>query len=280
MSTIVFNGNLISTSNSCRVPRIEPKCKRCQSLQIIVDNGEFVCRSCGLVRGRTFDFDNSVGRLGGDSNSYKREFYFNERCSRWVMVEPGIDSVMWETIYKEAMRSKYGDVRKRCNRALISKILRNVKITPQMAEQFRSRKFKRQALTPKRFYDKYFEKWKTIRWKLTGVTPVTPSPALVNRIKLLFKACQEPFEKYRHHHKCDGRQRCEKYFKCWHNFLNYDYTFRIFLQICERDYGFTGCYEMFKEEFILPSAKIIQKKLRPMMAKFCAYNNIAMPDKD
>lgn len=282
MSTLVLGGDSKSKQVPTR-PIIEPKCKRvsCGSNQIIIDNGEYVCRACGLVRGRTFDFDNAITQVGGDSNSYKRRFYFNERCTRWTLAEPKIHPEIWELVRKEASNAeRYPDIRTKCNRATISKILRNVNITPQMAERFKSRKFKRQQLTKKRFYDKYFEKWKTIRWKLTGVPPVVPSFALVNQIKALFKACQEPFEKFRHHHKCDGRVRCEKYFKCWHNFVNYDYTFRIFLQICERDHGFKGAYELFKEEFILASPKIIKKKLRPMMTKFCEYNGWVMPPLD
>jgi hypothetical protein len=149
-----------------------------------------------------------------------------------------------------------------------------------MATKHQSKKFKRQLLTKKRFYDKYYEKWKTIRWRLTGEKPLLPSDKLVSRVKQLFVASQEPFERHKHHWKCDGRRKCGRYFKCWHNFINYDYTIRIFLQICDQRYGFVNSYELFKDEFTLASKKIIANKLRPMMVKICNDNGWKMPDKD
>ncbi len=260
----------------------QPKCKNCESYQIIEDNGEFVCRSCGRVHSCCYDFDTSLLRLGNDSNGYKRCFYFNERCSRWACVEPEIHDDIWEVIHEEALNEeRYGKITaNNCNRALIAKILRNVKITKELSVKHKSTKFKRQLLTKKRFYDKYFEKWKTIRWKLTGQKPLLPSNQLVRKVKELFAAAQEPFERHRHHQKCDGRPNCCRYFKCWHNFINYDYTIRTFLQICDQKYGFVNSYELFKEEFPLASEKIVRKKLRPMMTKICIDNGWKMPEND
>lgn len=272
----------------CAMQRLRcvSKCKNCGSPQLIVDCGEYVCRDCGRVQGPTYNENTSIEFLGNNSNGYKRVFYFNERLTRWSCCEPKIISDVWELIRDEAGTllpsgdKKYPGVNTSCNRALISKILRNVEISPEMAETHRSKKFRKLPLTKKRFYDKYFEKWKTIRWKLTGQKPVMPSHQLVSCIKVLFGAMQAPFEIYRHHKNCDGRRKCEKYFKCVHNFLNYDLVFRALLQLAEELHGFRNAYVMFKDEFTLPARKIIQRKLKPMLIKICEYNQWPVPVKD
>lgn len=283
MSVVIYEDRSKPPANNLTNYIGHPKCRKCGSFNLIEDNGERVCRSCGRVHGLCFDFDNFgvAQRLSG--SGYKRCFYFNERCSRWTCVEPKIHDNIWEVIRQETVDNKhlYGNITaNNCNRTLIGKILRNVKITPELAMKHRSKKFKMQPLTKKRFYDKYFEKWKTIRWKLTGAKPLLPSHQLIQKVKELFAAAQEPFERHRHHKKCDGRPNCGRYFKCWHNFINYDYTIRIFLQICDQKFGFVNSYQLFKDEFTLASDKIVKKKLRPMMTKICADNGWKMPELD
>jgi hypothetical protein len=205
-------------------------------------------------------------------------FYFNERISRWGCSEPKIHPEIWTLIEQEAKKKKiYGDLSCFCNRKLISKMLRNIRITHEMSVRFQSKKFKCQLLTKKRFYDKYFEKWKTIRWKLTGIKPITPSYELIEKMKVLFNACQHPFEMFRHASDCDGRKKCYKYFYCMHNFINYDIMIRWLLQICENAHGFDNCYNLFKDEFPKISKKVIDNKLRPCFEKICNYNGWAIP---
>jgi hypothetical protein len=260
--------------------KLEPRCKNCNGKRWVIDRGDIVCSHCGRVCGPSFLEDFKYSQLPGNSKSYQRRFYFNERCSRWYCSEPSIPDEIWNLIRNEAQNPKYGDIKTRCNRNLIGQILRSIDIPREYSEKYRSTKFKKLPLTKKSFYVKYFEKWKTIRWKLTGIKPVLPSHQLVNRIKKLFVACQIPFELYKHDENCDGRVKCDKVFNCQHNFTNYDYAFRQFLQICEKKYGFRGCFDMFKEEFPLVSRKVIQKKLRPMFRKICIYNEWPIPDKD
>lgn len=261
---------------------LQPKCKRCPSRLIIVDAGERVCKSCGLVQGPTYD-NEALGNALYTTNSpsYKRIFYFNERCVRWLVCEPKIAPDIWQLIREEANKKhKYGELKKNLNRKLIGKILRNVVLSPEIQLKHRSTKFKQRLLTQKRFYDKYYEKWKTIKWKLTGIKPLVPCHQLVAQVKALFAASQVPFELYRHKEDCDGRYNCEKYFGCQHNFTNLDYAFRMFLQICDSTYGFQNSFSDFKNEFPLASKKVVSEKLRPMFILICKWNGWPMPIND
>ena len=272
------------SSSACHEYRISPRhCKRCGCEKIIEDRGERCCTRCGLCQGQVFDFDTYMANMPSNSPSYKRNFYFNERCTRWTCTEPPLPPDVLALVKNEAMdRDKYGDLQLGCSRGVISRILRAVgsKLTPAFMEKYRSVKFKKQAMTPKRFYDKYYEKWKTIRWSLNGQKPIIPSRRLVERIKFLFAASQKPFEDFRHTEKCTRCMNCEEKFKCWHNFRSYDYAFRIYLQICEQRYGFKNCYTLFKDEFPLVSDKLVKTKLRPLFMKICAYNEWDMPKND
>lgn len=280
--TKVYAADSTETVDKRITPVMEKVCKRkrCSGKHIIIHNGEWVCKTCGMVQGQSYDIEYNPTQFGCDSNTYKRIFYFNERMSRWGCSEPKIPADILDLIRKEAAKAKYGNVKKNCNRELIGKILRGVVITPELSLKYKSRKFKMQLLTQKRFYDKYFEKWKTIRRTLTGIPPLIPSHQLVEQVKKLFVACQIPFNIYRHHPNCDGRDKCEKYFPCQHNFTNYDYAIRQFLQLCDTMHGFNGSYDTFKNEFPLVSEKVIKNKLRPMFVNICTYNEWPIPVKD
>lgn len=270
--------NTISFGSSISLPPVASResfiysnrqCKRCNS-SLIGDNGrgENVCYSCGRIFETQFEGEVEFTSIG--KKTYKRIFYFNERCSRWCCNEPKISKDVRRLIKEEARRPTYGS---EYNRSTISKILRNIKLTEKFQKKHQSKKFKRTLLTPKRFYDKYFEKWKSIRKMILKKELKIPPDGLVQRIKQLFVACQIPFELYRHAENCDGRYQCDKYFPCWHNFINYDFTFRKLLQIAELKYGWNGCYDRFKDEFPLVSEKIRDNKLRPMFLKIAVYNN-------
>lgn len=269
------------TSAAIEPPRAEVSwdlCKRCLSNRL-GDNlaGDFVCFDCGLVRGQS-DFQDQPEFAYFREKTYKRIFYFNERCSRWMCNEPKIDADAWRLIYTSAkafLSRRRGDT---ITREDVNEILRLVEITPEMARKMKSEKFKCTLMTKKRFYDKYSEKWKTIAWKLTGQRPVFPSKELVDKMKHLFLACQKPFSIYRHESGCDGRHRCDHWFQCWHNFINYDFVFRKLLQICELKYEFKNVYRLFKDDFILVSKTIRDNKLRPMFRKICEYNQWPCPD--
>jgi hypothetical protein len=252
-------------------------CRNCNSDRI-GDNscGDYVCFSCGRTHSSTV-LDASPEWWQLWNKTYQRVFYFNERCSRWVCDEPKIDSDAWEIIHASAISYIKANSITRITREVISKVLKSVRLSKEFCEKHKSQKFKKTLMSTKRFYDKYSEKWKTITWKLTGVRPRFPPMELVTLIKNLFAERQRPFETYRHAADCDHRVNCDRYFDCWHNFINYDFMFRKFLQIAEIKFGWHGAFETYKEEFPLVSKKIRDKKLRPLFAKICEYNNWTCP---
>jgi hypothetical protein len=217
--------------------------------------------------------DNSVFR----KNTYKRIFYINERCSRWSCTEPSIDPDIWVFIKtessKEHLYGKIADFR----RATVSKILKSVKLPVAVIRKHKSKKFKMNNMTKKRFYDKYYEKWKTILERL-GKKVDIPSPQLIENVKFLFKKSLVPFEIFRHAEGCTKIPNCGRYFGCQRNFINYDYMFRKLLQIASKNHP--GCFEKFKDDFNLVSKKIREQKLRPIFHKICDYNRWPKYDED
>lgn len=259
--------------------RTIPKCRRCNSFHIC-DNlsGFFVCRNCGLCTGDiSYDLEPDISVF--HAKTYKRIFYFNERCSRWLCREPEIDPGCWKVIVKEAQKKKYGNPRFFTKRT-ISKILRSVKISEKFSEKYKSKKFKQNLMTRKRFYDKHFEKWKSIIWKLNNKRPNLPPIELVSFIKQLFLGMQKPFEENKHSEECDRRPFCHKYFPCWNNFINYDFVFRKLLQVADLKFGFTGCFDLYKNEFSLVSQKIRDTKLRPFFQIIAVYNKWPCPNNE
>jgi|ERR1041385_7079440 hypothetical protein len=256
----------------------DPSCNNCHSYQL-GDNGrgEFVCFNCGRVNGVVFADTPEIAYY--KAKTYQRTFYFNERCSRWLCDEPRINADAWNVIYSAA--KQYLENRRhitRITRQTVNKILRSVDLTEDFKKRHQSKKFKCTLMSKKRFYDKYSEKWKQIIWKLTGRRPVMPTQPLVDKIKFLFLACQKPFDIFRHAPNCDKRFRCDQYFDCWHNFINYDFVFRKLLQVCELHFGFKDVFKLHKDEFILVSAKVRNTKLRPMWKKICEFNHWPCPD--
>lgn len=264
-------------------------CRNCQSNNV-GDNlrGSYVCFSCGRIH-TDMVFEGEPDWWQFSPKTYKRIFYFNERCSRWACKEPFIEKGVWKVIrntmdkisgIKNKLIKAWESNVEGSTRKYVSKILRSVKLTEKQKLKWQSKKFKKTLMSEKRFYDKYFEKWKTISWRITQKRPELPDPLLVEKIKDLFVGCQAPFDIYRHNERCDGRSGCDKYFGCWHNFLNYDFTIRKLLQIAEIKFGFIGCYDLHKKEFPLVSKKIRDEKLRPLFFKICLYNKWPCPSNE
>lgn len=251
--------------------RVSKLCRRCCSHNIGPDRyeGEIVCYDCGLVSRQTYEYEIASMDIF-TAKTYKRIFYFNERCKRWLCTEPCIEKDIIFLLEDEyhSHRSRYDPLSKE----KISKLLRSVDLPMYYQHKFRSLKFKKNLLTKKRFHDKYYEKWKTIISILTSTIPVIPSTSLVNCMKRLFRSTQLPFEYYRHDERCDGRRNCERYFKCWHNYINYDWLMRKLLMVAQDHYGFDNAYNIFKCDFTLINKEIRIRKQHPIWRKICAYN--------
>ncbi len=233
-------------------------------------NGEFVCYRCGLVCYYQLEFAIPLGATAF-FKTYQRIFYFNERIKRWRCEEPSIPKDILYYIKYEASKPQYGG-RDSINRRTIGQILKSVNLPKCVRKQYQSKKFKQTLLTKKRFYDKYFEKWKTICCYLTGDETNIPDHAYTEYIRTLFISCQQPFELFKHKENCDGRHNCYRTFGCWHNFINYDFIFRKLMQIAEIKYPqFAGNFEKFKDEFPLVSKKIRDSKLKPIWKSIVDY---------
>jgi len=213
-----------------------------------------------------------IGRHLLSPNTYKRLFYFHERLCRWNCEEPRISPDVFSIIKEEASKRCYGPP-SHFTRHTVSQILKNVNIPDEIAETHRSRRFKMQPLTKKRLYDKYFEKWKTICWMLSGVKPLLPSADLLRLMETLFVGTLKPFSMYRHDPACDRRHKCARFFKCWHNFINYDFIFIKQLQLAQFFFNHPRAYDDFKGDFSLARQRIRDNKLRPMWLKIAKYNN-------
>jgi len=256
-------------------------CDRCHSRRIGPNKiGEIVCFECGMVSGPTYQ-DEVPGWFLAYKRTYKRIFYFNERCARWTCTEPSIPLDIWSFIVFEAnQEKKYGKLQQ-FKRGTVSKVLRSIKLPEKIIAKHKSKKFKCNPMTKKRFYDKYFEKWKTILERL-GVKTNCPSSELVLLLKELFPKSLIPFEIFRHKPNCTMKtgntKTCAKYFGCLSNFINYDFLFLKLIQIAEIKYGHEGAYMKFKDDFTLVSKKIRDNKLRPLWKKICDYNQWPCPD--
>ena len=157
------------------------------------------------------------------------------------------------------------------NQHLIKKVLRSVKVTKKIEEDYRSKKFLKSPFTLKRFFEKYNEKWKSIAVTLSGVEPNIPSLDLVCTLKRLFNLLQKPFEILRHTEQCNGSiAKCHKVFGCRYKFYNYDYVIRELLFYCQHTLGMKGVYDTFKHEFSSLSPRKKQQ-MDVEFQKLCDY---------
>jgi len=261
----------IGTTSTKRGPARE-QCGRCFSTRLGPNRcDEMVCYDCGVVKGPTLEGEVTVDFILA-AKTYKRVFYFNERCARWTCNEPRIEDDIWLFIKAEGSKSDVYGPKKNFKRETISKILRNCKLSFPIITKHKSRKFRCNPLTRKRFYDKYYEKWKSTLERF-GVKVKIPDHTLVDFIKNLFMACLNPFELFRHNEGCTKVFKCSKFHGCMYKFINYDYIFRKLLQIAERQFGYEKAFEQFKDDFVLVSKKIREKKLKPIFQKICLFND-------
>ena len=258
--------------SSGQVRKTSNVCSNCSGIRVGPSNieGEHVCYDCGRVNFCLMEYEMPLGSCA-KFNTYQRIFYFNERIKRWRCTEPPIPKILLFYIKHEASKPHYGG-KENINRRSISRILKSVNLPKPVQKHFQSKKFKQTLLTKKRFYDKYFEKWKSICVWLAKEETNIPSEEYTNLIRKLFEGCQLPFEIFKHQENCDGRFNCYKVFGCWHNFINYDFIFRKLMQIAEIKYPqYAGNFDKYKDEFPLISKKIREIKLKQIWKKIVDY---------
>lgn len=238
---------------------------------------ELVCVKCGLVQ-ESVNFSPNGPVI--PRKYYQRRFYFSERMSRWCCTEPEIDELSWFIIKDEAYGNpqKYPNIRKKCRRQDVRKILKSIKLPKIFMHRLRSKKYKKNPMTNERFYNKFYEKWRSISWMLTRKKPALPSFLLVKKMIFMFDQMQHIFERIRHVDECDGSYQCDKYYGCKHNFLNYDFIIRKLLQIAELKFGWHGCFKRFKNDFPVTSKRIRNTQLRPFFKKMADELGWPCPD--
>lgn len=177
------------TANPCR------KCGSMNSRQYDSASSEEVCVECGIteyILGDEAGFKEEQEMEKTIVYSYKRENHFNEWISQFQAKES-------TSVPDEVINNLRGEFKKQ-------KIKDLSEITHEKVK----------GLLKKLNYAKYYEHVAYISTILNGVTPPTMTPALEEKLRLMFHAIQAPFEK----HKPATRK----------NFLSYSY---VLFKLCE-----------------------------------------------
>lgn len=236
-------------------------CHDCGALDDYVEDltrGELICKSCGAVNSERMCMDTpSLTQRDIVFKTYKKIHHFSERMSQFCCTEPPIPEDLRDVITSthvallltdDSYTEKFNE--QPYNQHLIRKVLRSVKVTPEIEEKHKSQKFKFRPFTHKRFFEKFNEKWKSIAAFLSDTEPKIPSLDLICTLKRLFNLLQKPFQILRHNDKCDGKTaKCHKVFACRYKFYNYDYVIRELLFYCQHTLKMKGVYDTFKHEF-------------------------------
>lgn len=233
------------------------KCLRCPNGGYVVADlvsGDFVCRKCGLVQGGQVAAFCYTLPLPARRSLYKRIHHFSERMAQWCCVEPRVPQEILALVAHEAQNEKY---ERTYGRETVCEILRAVTVPDELAEKYRSRKFKKNKLTK---LNGLQEKWKTIRQHLTKEKPEQPPTELVDAMRSGFLRLQPAFEANRHVEGCDRGANCHKRYGCRHNILNLNF---LILKLIRR-YGGEAAEKKWGPEF----RQISQAKRRKLQVMY------------
>ncbi len=267
------------------------KCRRCGRV-LVMDRNDYylVCTGCGLTKETALSLV-STYKINVSRNftkvpicqrTYKRINYFNERLARLCNIEPHIQPIPWFIIKMESLNTaKYGDLSVKCTREDVGKVLKSVNVPPHYQFILRSRKYRKNLMTNRRFFNKFMEKWKTIMVRLTGRKTPIPSTDLLNFLRFAFMKLQSRFEDVRHKKKCDKKTKnCDKIHGCLYNFVNYDFLIVKLLQIAELNFGFKNVYNTFKDFLPMLSLTARKVKLRPVFKEMIRPFRWKCPDNE
>ena len=179
------------------------KCSKCDSTDIFVNSREstLVCRSCGLCTEHLGDElsykEEQEVSMKTVNNSYKRDNHLNE----WIMQFQGrettnIPNELMDQLRAEFKKQKIKDV-KDITQAKVKTVLKKLRMS------------------------KYYEHATYITNILNGMDPPSMSIGLEERLRLMFREVQAPFEKH-----CPANRS---------NFLSYSYVLYKFCELLGED---------------------------------------------
>jgi hypothetical protein len=201
-------------------------CKHCKSLDVFVDRetSDSICRNCGIATQiMTHEMSYKEEQETSEkiiSYSYKRENHFNEWISQFQALETTsippevIDQLRTEL--KKMKIKKLSDITHAKVRGLLKKLRLN----------------------------KYYEHVPYISNILNGMQPPKMSQVLEERLRLMFKEIQEPFDK-----NCPQDRK---------NFLSYSYVLYKFCELLGED-QFLQCFPLLKSKEKLYQQDVIWK---------------------
>ena len=208
-----------------RVP-VRHTCARCESSNIFMNfaASEMVCGACGhtsyvLSEELTYKEEQETSEKVVNY-SYKRENHFNEWISQFQAQES-------TTIPPEVIQQLRTEFKK-------LKIKNVSEITHA----------KVRALLKKLRLNKYYEHVPYIANSLNGMQPPKMSQALEERLRIMFKEIQEPFDKH-----CPEDRK---------NFLSYSYVLYKFCELLGED-AFLQCFPLLKSKEKLYQQDLIWK---------------------
>jgi len=191
------------------------RCKRCKSLNVFLDvvTSDTVCRDCGiatltLTQELTYKEEQETSEKVM-TYSYKRENHFNEWISQFQAQET-------TTIPPEVIEQLRTELKK-------MKIKKLCEITHA----------KVRGLLKKLRLNKYYEHVPYIVNSLNGMEPPKMSQILEEKLPIMFKEIQEPFDKH-----CPSDRK---------NFLSYSYVLYKFCELLGED-QFLQCFPLLKSK--------------------------------
>jgi len=204
-------------------------CSKCNSKNIFMNShvSEMVCSNCGvteyIVFGEELSYKDEQEMAGkAISYSYKRENHFNEWISQFQAQET-------TTIPPEVIQQLRTEFKK-------MKIQKLNEITHA----------KVRSLLKKLRLNKYYEHVPYIANSLNGIQPPKLSHALEERLRMMFKEIQEPFDKH-----CPEDRK---------NFLSYSYVLYKFCELLGED-EFLQCFPLLKSKEKLYQQDVIWKSI-------------------
>lgn len=201
-------------------------CERCSSSNLFYDesSSDTVCTDCGHAQ-YTFSGQKSYKEeQESDQNivySYKRENHFNEWLAQFQAKE--ITEIS-EDVFN-LLRSEF----------------RKQKVSKSEITQTRVRE-----MLKKLKMNKYYEHAPYISSRLNGINPPRMSPALEDKLRIMFHKIQKPFEKH-----CPTDRK---------NFLSYSYILYKFCELLSED-EFLVCFPLLKSKEKLYKQDQIWKKI-------------------